>query len=1006
MSENRVQIVIEGDAKSAQAAITGTGKALLDLSTTGEKASKSIKDTDASTSGLGKTTQTTGQSIKGATSATSDFGKSTQAASQAANEAGTSLLGYVSNLKALAAAYGLYKAARQAEAMVLEAARYETMSVVMHTVGNAAGYTAKRMDEYAAALERQGISMLGSEESLARMIQGQIDLEKGVRLATAAQGAAILMNRTSTEAFETMTTAIATGLVINLHRMGVMADFERSYAREAAALGKSKEALTDRERVQARVNETLAKTKVLEDVYAAAMGTSGKQLQTMVRYLSDFSVMVGSIGLESFTRVVFGSAAALKETNAELRKMMNDGTIATWSKNVANGFNETWKVIKLTTEVLGLFWLAWRGAVAIETAMLTLGLLKLELRALAVEITAAGGAWSYFNAQLASSVALFTTVSGVLLAISSAFSGILIGKYLVDNFKWAAEASLTMGETILTVLAKIKGEYLISVATLSGQQEEAEKKLASRLLTIRMTYLHERAELNKKFATPEQKAKAPEVLGNAEDQKATHTLERMNAIARKIQDAHKMLRAVQNETAQYMAEMNGDPQAIALAKLQSELDKFEEQAKEKRIGAPAEAQKLIDAAVAAKRQEIQIKKDFQTQSIALDQDKLNAERRVQLDSLAGVDTYFADLEAIQKKYAAARLRPSSPDAKWAGIMEQAELAKRLREQEKKFQETSLSAEADNSKLRGEYYGTSAGRSASGALAEQAAQVEIERKQKLVAINERLAAVAATIVSIEAKGADTPEKQAELDRKVEELGLYQQQEELLNRVAAAKQREIQASRDWSAGARKGFQEYSDAAGNYASQAENAVKNAFGGMEDAMASFMVKNKAEWSSMVDAILMDLVKIQLRASITKPISDFMGSLSIFPSAHGNVLGGDGISALSGGIYAQPTFFGFDQHITAFAKGGVLGEAGPEAVMPLTRDSSGNLGVRGTGGGDTFYATINLTMPASSGNQTQDKSFADDVGDAMQSGLNTWWEDRYRQAHRPGAIANGGVKL
>jgi len=1006
MSENRVQIVIEGDAKSAQAAIIGTARALLDLGATGGQASKSIKDADASTAGLGKTAQTTGQSLKSADSASSDFSKSTQAASQAANEAGTSLLGYVSNLKALAAAYGLYRAARQAEAMVLEAARYETMAVVMHTVGNAAGYTAKQMDGYAAALEKQGISMLGSEESLARMIQGQIDLEKGVRLAMAAQGAAIVMNRSSTEAFETMTTAIATGLVINLHRMGVMADFEHAYAREAAALGKSKEALTDRERVAARVNETLAKTKVLEDVYANAMGTSGKQLQSMVRYLSDFSVMVGSVGLEAFTRAVFGSADALKATNAELRKMMNDGTIASWSKNIANGFNEAWKVIKLTTEVLGLFWLAWRGAVAIETAMLTLGLLKLELRALAVEITAAGGAWSYFNAQLTASVALFTTVSGVLLTISSALAGILIGKYLVDNFKWAAEASLTMGETILTVLAKIKGEYLISVATLTGQQEEAEKKLASRLLTIRMTYLHGRAELNKKFATPEQKAKAPEVLGNVEDQKAAQSIERMNALARKVQDAHKMLRAVQNETSQYMAEMNGDPQAIAMAKLQSELDKFEEQAKEKRIGAPAEAQKLIDAAVAAKRQEIQIKKDFQTQSIALDQDRLNAERRVQLDSLAGMDTYLADLEAIQKKYAAARLKPGSPDARWADVMEQAELAKRLREQEKKSQENALNAEAENSKLRGEYYGTSVGRSASGALAEQAVQVEIERKQKLLALNERLAAVSASIVSIEAKGANTPEKQAELERKAQEMGLLQQQEELLNRVAAAKQREIQASRDWGAGVRKGFQEYSDAAGNYASQAENAVKNAFGGMEDAMASFMVKNKAEWSSMIQAIEMDLVKMQIRASITKPISDFMGNLSIFPSAHGNVLGGDGISALSGGIYSQPTFFGFDQHITAFARGGVLGEAGPEAVMPLTRDSQGNLGVRAQGGGDAFYATFNITLPASSGNQAQDKAFADTVGESMEASLNTWWEDRYRQAHRPGALANGGMKL
>lgn len=1006
MSENRVQIVIEGDAKSAQAAITGTGKALLDLSTTGGKASASLKDADASTTKLGQSVQATGQSIKGADAATSDFGKSTQTTSQSVNEAGTSLLGYVGNLKALAAAYGLYKAAEEAKDMVLQAARYETMTVVMHTMGNAAGYTAAQMDAYSEALQAQGISMVGSQEALARMIQGQIDLEKGVRLATAAQGAAILMNRTSTEAFETMTTAIATGLVINLHRMGVMADFERSYAREAAALGKSKEALTDRERVAARVNETLAKTKVLEDVYANAMGTSGKQLQTMVRYISDFSVMVGSIGLESFTRAVFGTADALKATNAELRKMMNDGTIATWSKNIANGFNETWKVIKLTAEVLGLFWLAWRGAVAIETAMLTLGLLKLELRALAVEISAAGGAWSYLNAQLASSVALFTTVSGVLLTISSALAGILIGKYLVDNFKWAAEASLSMGETILTVLAKIKGEYLISVASLSGQQEEAEKKLASRLLTIRMTYLHERAELNKKFATPEQKAKASEVLGTPEDQKATQTLERMNALARKVQDAHKMLRAVQNETVQYMAEMGGDPQAIAMAKLQSELDKFEEQAKEKRIGAPAEAQKLIDAAVAAKRQEIQIKEDFQTQSISLDQDKLDAERRVQLASLQGVDTYFADLEAIQKKYAAARLKPNSPDARWAGAMEDAERAKRLRDQEKKFQESSLGLEGDLSKLRGELYGTSAGRSASGALAEQAAQVEIERKQKLVAINERLVAVSATLIEIELKYADTPEKRAELESKLQELGLLEKHRDLLNEVAAVKQREILASRSWSAGARKGFQDYADAAGNYASQAENAVRNAFGGMEDALASFMVKNKADWRSMIDAMLMDLVKIQLRASITKPVADLMGGLNIFGSAHGNVLGGDGISALSNGIYSQPTFFGFDQHITAFARGGVLGEAGPEAVMPLTRDGSGNLAVRAQGGGDTFYATINLTLPQSSGNQTQDQRYADQAAETMQNGLDVWWQEKYRQAHRPGGIGNGGVSL
>ncbi|STH73536.1 putative phage tail length tape measure protein [Escherichia coli] len=64
-------------------------------------------------------------------------------------------------------------------------------------------------------------------------------------------------------------------------------------------------------------------------------------------------------------------------------------------------------------------------------------------------------------------------------------------------------------------------------------------------------------------------------------------------------------------------------------------------------------------------------------------------------------------------------------------------------------------------------------------------------------------------------------------------------------------------------------------------------------------------------------------------------------------------MSTYSNGIYDSPQFF-------AFAKGaGVFGEAGPEAIMPLTRTSDGSLGVRainsksGNGGGDITYAPV-----------------------------------------------------
>ena len=58
-----------------------------------------------------------------------------------------------------------------------------------------------------------------------------------------------------------------------------------------------------------------------------------------------------------------------------------------------------------------------------------------------------------------------------------------------------------------------------------------------------------------------------------------------------------------------------------------------------------------------------------------------------------------------------------------------------------------------------------------------------------------------------------------------------------------------------------------------------------------------------------------------------------------GNALGGvydsPSLSHYANGVYDKP-------HLFTYANGGVFGEAGPEAIMPLSRDSSGRLGVSG----------------------------------------------------------------
>ncbi|MCH5496332.1 phage tail tape measure protein, partial [Salmonella enterica subsp. diarizonae serovar 16:z10:e,n,x,z15] len=67
--------------------------------------------------------------------------------------------------------------------------------------------------------------------------------------------------------------------------------------------------------------------------------------------------------------------------------------------------------------------------------------------------------------------------------------------------------------------------------------------------------------------------------------------------------------------------------------------------------------------------------------------------------------------------------------------------------------------------------------------------------------------------------------------------------------------------------------------------------------------------------------------------------------NAVGGVYNSADLSRYSGSVVSRPTFF-------AFAKGaGVMGEAGPEAILPLRRGADGKLGVVAAGGGMAMFA-------------------------------------------------------
>ncbi|EPS9348980.1 phage tail tape measure protein [Citrobacter freundii] len=187
-------------------------------------------------------------------------------------------------------------------------------------------------------------------------------------------------------------------------------------------------------------------------------------------------------------------------------------------------------------------------------------------------------------------------------------------------------------------------------------------------------------------------------------------------------------------------------------------------------------------------------------------------------------------------------------------------------------------------------------------------------------------------------------------------------------------------DWTTGMREGFANWADTASDYASQSADLVNNAMSGLVGNISDALAGNKVDWEDWASSVLQSMQKIILNAMLVDSLrsasnSGFFSSIGgmfgagagaasgstpsgaynsaasgIKLNAKGGAYASESLSAYSNSIVSTPTYF-------AFAKGaGLMGEAGPEAIMPLTRSADGSLGVRmvgspgsTSGGGDTI---------------------------------------------------------
>ncbi|MDP9539289.1 MULTISPECIES: phage tail tape measure protein [Pseudomonas] len=206
----------------------------------------------------------------------------------------------------------------------------------------------------------------------------------------------------------------------------------------------------------------------------------------------------------------------------------------------------------------------------------------------------------------------------------------------------------------------------------------------------------------------------------------------------------------------------------------------------------------------------------------------------------------------------------------------------------------------------------------------------------------------------------------------------------------------AQGDWRNGASSAFQNYLDQARDVAGQTRSLFTNAFNSMEDAVVNFAMTGKFSFADFTKSVLADMARIAtqqaasgllgslvswgvsaasayfgggtgngMEAGSAGAVSSNLGasqagySSAYFPQALGGAWS-NGVQLFANGgaftnsIVSTPTAFGM-----AGGKLGVMGEAGDEAVMPLTRTAGGQLGVMAVGGGSGGTA-ISVSAPVS----------------------------------------------
>ncbi len=234
-----------------------------------------------------------------------------------------------------------------------------------------------------------------------------------------------------------------------------------------------------------------------------------------------------------------------------------------------------------------------------------------------------------------------------------------------------------------------------------------------------------------------------------------------------------------------------------------------------------------------------------------------------------------------------------------------------------------------------------------------------------------------------------------------------QKKVLAQQEETYRKEDELRSNWQAGAKRGWADYADSATNTFEAMRNVAGSTFSGLSDMLTSLVTTGTASFKEFTKSILKMIAEVTNRLLVAYAVQAAMGWINgssnpqgggigspdfVGPvrNAKGGVYDSPGLSKYVNGVYDSPQYFTF-QGASKFAKGGVFAEAGEEAIMPLTRDSAGRLGVRAQGGGGSgnqinvdIYVDNkgNATANTSGGGDAAARALADRVKQYVQEGI------------------------